>query len=163
MSVPLRLLRLPLEGENILHFSFPFHFVMFLSVHCASWTFITFPRHVLVTSLPSPFFLHCTWLVSCSFRLQFLCGTQSGEETHKIDKTIGRTLHVAILGVSFCPKRDEDVDILAVVDQNQALSFYDSMGKQVQKSKNEKESNFIMLIIELFCSVLSVSSPTDWT
>jgi hypothetical protein len=37
----------------------------------------------------------------------------------------------AIWGVSFCPIKEEDSDIIVTVDWTQSLNFYDLNGKQV--------------------------------
>jgi hypothetical protein len=54
---------------------------------------------------------------------------QNGEEKNRIER-LGGPL-APIWGVSFCPLKEDDSDIFVTVDWTQALSFYDSNGKQV--------------------------------
>lgn len=39
--------------------------------------------------------------------------------------------NASILSLACSPKRDEDTDVIAVVDKNQTLSLYDATGRQV--------------------------------
>lgn len=51
-----------------------------------------------------------------------------------------------ILGIAFSPRKgDTETDILAIVDQNQVLSFYDLNGKQIGK---EKQIGFYCMSLE---------------
>ena len=56
------------------------------------------------------------------------------------------TKPVPVLAVAFSPRKgDSDVEILAIADQNQILSFYDLNGKQIGK---EKQIGFYCLSLE---------------
>lgn len=54
---------------------------------------------------------------------------QNGMESDRIRRHEKRRMSIFSLACS--PKRDDDLEVIAVVDQNQSLAFYDTSGKQV--------------------------------
>lgn len=72
---------------------------------------------------------------------------QNGEEMERIARR--EKGNASILSLACCPKRDEDTDVIAVVDKNQTLSLYDATGRQVgmnSRRQTPSDEYFIFLI-----------------
>ncbi|XP_054168644.1 intraflagellar transport protein 122 homolog [Oppia nitens] len=59
---------------------------------------------------------------------------RTGEEKNRIERLGGPM--APIWGVSFCPLKEDDIDIFVSVDWTQTLSFYDINGKAIAKERN---------------------------
>ncbi len=87
---------------------------------------------------------------------------QNGEEKNRIERLSGPL--APIWGVSFCPVKEDDSDIFVTVDWTQALSFYDTNGKQVisyTKILNFSMLSFIILFIKSNFTQLSENYLTN--